>query len=79
MAGMDMKSDVILVCGGTQAVIGEVEIPAIVKTGPAEGDALPFTVEADMPAFRANLAALLREVAKTIESGDFGDKDDENV
>lgn len=73
MAAADMKMDVILTCGQVETVIGVVTVPAIVKTGPAQGDALPFSIEADMPAFRANLAALLREAADAIaiENDDF--------
>lgn len=55
---MDLKKEVILVCGEIRTIIGEVTVPASVRLGPAEGDAVPFFAEADMPAFRANLAAL---------------------
>lgn len=76
MANLNLKKDVILVCGDLETTIGEVTIPGALRTGPAEGDAIPFAVEADMPAFRASLAALLREAADTIESGDFNEAPD---
>lgn len=70
MARPDMTIPAVLVCGQVEAAIGEVTVPAIVRTAQAEGDVLPFSIEADMPAFRANLAALLREAADEIESLD---------
>lgn len=56
----EMTFDVYLRCGDRiEASIGEVTVPAIVTTGQVEGDVLPFSIAADMPAFRRNLAALL--------------------
>ena len=70
----ELTLDVYLRCGDrVEAAIGEVTVPMIVTAGRAEGDVLPFSIAADMPAFRRNLAALLREAADTIEQYEAGD------
>lgn len=66
-----MTMPVTLICGQITAGLGEVTLPVQVTSAASDGVVLPVAIEADMPAFRTNLAALLREAADTIERGDF--------
>jgi hypothetical protein len=65
----DATMNVRLTVGGTEAVVGEVEFP-LLPVQPEDPTAPP-SARVDWPAFRANLARLLREAADEFEHGDF--------
>lgn len=71
MADLEMKVPLTIVCGGFEIGAGDVTVPALAKTGTLDGKTLPVSIEADLSGFRANLAAMLREAADTIQHGDF--------
>ncbi|MCW2915524.1 MAG: hypothetical protein JWN52_3592 [Actinomycetia bacterium] len=74
MATPNVTVSVVLMVGSTRGEIGTVSLP-LTTTGVSAGDGhIDVSVQPDMPGFRANLAALLREAADAFESGEGDDR-----
>lgn len=68
MAEANKTMPITITCGEYEIGSGEVDVPINVKIAPADDGPLPVSAEMNLPGFRRNLVAFLREAADAIEA-----------